>query len=140
MAAPDYAGVAVTPFVGKLPVGPTNPIPVTPVAPYGGAPLFKAILPAAGFAAGENLLVAAVAGFKIRVLSINLDLNNRLSNVFFQSDTAGTQISATRVDISLWQSDATLGLFETAAGKGLYLVTSIAAASGSINISYQLVA
>lgn len=128
-------GIGVTPLYNGLPVGPTNPLPIV-VLPAGFA--FASVV-AGGLAAGDNLLVAATAGKKIRVYSFSIDTATDVLDAFFKSSTGpGTQVSVKRTNITTWREQSPLGLFETAAGAALYLNASVAAAGATLNLAYSL--
>lgn len=129
---PQYAGQAVTPFIGILPVSTSNPFPIA--TPTAGV-LFAA--PAPSFVIGDNTIVAAVAGFKIRC--VGFDVNQGLpARDFFWKSGAATRISSTAMGLARWEKTNTLGLFETAVGQALVLNASAATASGSCNLTYIL--
>jgi hypothetical protein len=146
MAGELYLGVAVTPFTGGTapgPVTPSNPLPVSAAV----ASLFAVVRPAAGFAAGDNELVAAHATAKICVLSFRLDLGEDVRTVYFTSGPGGpgTRLTTDYTDANQVNEQALAGMFETAAAEALNLNVDIATAAiasggkAAIHLTYQLI-
>lgn len=137
---PTYTGVAVTPFVGTQPVGPTNPIPVTPVVPLPAASgiLFAVITAATGLANGDNQVVAAVAGKRIVVLSYSWDSGGLVANAFFATAAAATPISDRATQALGGNRDSQWGIFQTGVAAALIFNVNQALAAGSVSVAYIL--
>lgn len=133
---PGVPGVGVTPLVDGAAVNGGNPLPVNVLA--GGSGIkFAGIGPGTGLANGDNTIVAAVAGKKIRVLSISVDTGSIQLNAAWTSGPGGAEIYAGATGIIAWTESAPGGLMETAAGDALVLNISSPAAIGSAWVSYQ---
>ncbi len=132
--APQYHGKAVTPLdANGNPNSPTTPTYVVVDFPSVFASAQGALI------AGDNLILAPVAGFKFKIVSVVVDLDGSVVDLFFKSDTPGARISATTYNSTRRQQDNPAGLFITVVGEGLYLNLSLAAAVASWQITYFLI-
>jgi hypothetical protein len=100
----------------------------------------------AASASGDNTVVAAVAGFAIRVIGYNLSFSGTV-NAKWMSDTGGSAVALSGLIYGIADTQNALGdvglnargWFQTAAGKALNLNLSGAVAVGG-HVLYELVA
>jgi hypothetical protein len=132
-------GEGVTPLVGGLPVTQSNPLPVSSGGGFPAAVGGQLQTVFTGFAAGDNTIVAAVAGKRIFVTGYNFSYPAGSADSMFKSG-ALTQISARGMNV-LGGAEAIGGepyLFNTAAGEALVFNISAAKATGNVQVRYRV--
>ncbi len=86
----------------------------------------------------QNVVVAAVTGKKIRVLSYTMNAAGALNTIAWQSASTALSGVFDYADMATVSAESEYGLFETAAGEALN-ITMTAAALVAGHVSYVLI-